>query len=576
MAQKAISNANLELALQENNKKIFEKIDNEIIQCSSLELQNTYPNGALKLLEIDGNSVQKTVKQINLLNLQSFETYDGAYVKVERTAGNGLYLSKTPVADWDEVKLEDITDKLIVGNTYSVILLWADEIPSGEGRVDLEIRVTYTEEYRKEHGSYGATLGMGNFFTFKFEEHYEKVSLFLDFYGTTPTPYPFTLDNIVYPMVIPGSMYVNKNIDFCGEMPSPNPKYKKEVRNVSDCPTLLPRTIVEYNYGTQTSYAYTVCSEDFIPCKPGDAIKICCNHTDILGFGVCWYNNEKFIGANNNDSYTSIYNISAPENANQFKFNVAFKTRIDTIEDVKKVTLTINNMYVTLIETTGKNGEKCNICIHTKEPIRKNDKIIKINKEWAVKRTRTKVILDGKRAIAFNDITNGFARCSTDLPNGAVINSLEQIMSDSFIFTLETYENKWSNPTAESGYVGISTTPGRIGFTLENINSLEELKTWLANNLPEFEYELAEPVYEVLNLDAQIALNSLKTFSNTTNIRLKSVIEQENILLEYGTTKKSNYILENLLNSETSLVINKDVNERLNELEIALLASGGE
>jgi hypothetical protein len=103
------------------------------------------------------------------------------------------------------------------------------------------------------------------------------------------------------------------------------------------------------------------------------------------------------------------------------------------------------------------------------------------------------------------------------------------------------------------GYVFVSDSKGMIGLTIEGVASLAEYKTWLANNKPTFQYELATPTYETLDPESQAALNSLETFNGVTYVEVDSRVQPAGIRAEYATTKSAGYSLKALNNSESYL-----------------------
>lgn len=96
----------------------------------------------------------------------------------------------------------------------------------------------------------------------------------------------------------------------------------------------------------------------------------------------------------------------------------------------------------------------------------------------------------------------------------------------------------------------------------ENFSTKSEVQSWLKTNPIRIIFELAEPITDIPVAD-QVALNSLKTFDDTTYLEIDSPLQPE-FVAEYGTSKVGAYTLESLLTA-----INNDI--RISSVEATIV-----
>ncbi len=137
--------------------------------------------------------------------------------------------------------------------------------------------------------------------------------------------------------------------EYCGGVASPNPYYPQEIESVGDCIELI-RGVYNSTTGEYTGDYRYVASKVPIPCKSGDVVKV--NH-DALGCVIVYYNENGYLSVESKHHTTEVEFI-VPDGATCFNINFSYGETI-TLEEVGKITLTVNGKYIVPITTRGKN-----------------------------------------------------------------------------------------------------------------------------------------------------------------------------------------------------------------------------
>lgn len=197
-----------------------------------------------------------------------------------------------------------------------------------------------------------------------------------------------------------------------------------------------------------------------------------------------------------------------------------------------------------------------------------NDELVKRDGVWGVLRRFAETTFNGSESWNKNGTgTTDVYRFYTQLPLAKRVTNASLVanaLCDSYnvVSGANTYDLK----------DGFAISTGNAVFVYDKDYNSGDVSAWkshLAESPVTVVYERAEPIFEELSVDNQIALNSIETFADTTHIIVDSYIPTSGILSEYGTTKIAAYTLKSLLNSESNKVL-------IEELSTAIIAVGSE
>lgn len=118
------------------------------------------------------------------------------------------------------------------------------------------------------------------------------------------------------------------------------------------------------------------------------------------------------------------------------------------------------------------------------------------------------------QAHAFHGVKNGFGQFYLMLPSDRKIGSY--CLCTHYPVPIDFQNADYANPTRTGVvYKRISSNPGMLFVNHEGITTLEDYNAWLAENQPEFLYELAQPIETPLSAEELAAFASL--YSNKPN-----------------------------------------------------------
>ena len=137
---------------------------------------------------------------------------------------------------------------------------------------------------------------------------------------------------------------------YCGGMPSPNPNYPQSINNVGDCVEMM-QGIYSYSTGAFSTSANDVCNKRPISCSSGDTIKIEVETENVPV--IVFYSNGNYLSyATQNTAYKT--ETVVPSGATHFNFYI-HNSKALTVEDVGKISLTINGKSVVQFKEENKN-----------------------------------------------------------------------------------------------------------------------------------------------------------------------------------------------------------------------------
>lgn len=183
----------------------------------------------------------------------------------------------------------------------------------------------------------------------------------------------------------------------------------------------------------------------------------------------------------------------------------------------------------------------------TDEPLRRVgnvcDTVENRNGKFGVLRKIKEYTFLGTESIGVSSTTkNGLYRFSTFMFTDIVnTRGLSKAISDRFS---PVGIEDWST----EGIIvdGLGGNNDAIGFFVngERASTVEEFKSWLAENPTTIDYILATPIWEELDTESQLALRSLETFDGVTYIEVDSRVKPSEIEVEYGATEIGAEVLD--------------------------------
>ena len=282
--------------------------------------------GGYKLLSMSGNSVQKTYTGKNLLlNDGTTKTLNG----VTFTVNNDKSVTCNGTATADAIfHCSSIGITLQSGN----YLLSGCPKGGGESTYDLRMTSAY-----KDYGT-GRSVNIT-------EETLLGCTIVIRS-GQTVSNLTF------YPMLRLATETDATYEPYVGGIPSPNPDFPQSINNVGDCVEMINGAYADATgiYGPNTQYNNYVCSKNKIPCKSGDVIKIKTETTSY--FFVHWYGENGYISSTKQNNILEI-ETTAISGSTHFAFSI--KRDILTVDNLGKISLTINGKYVAQIPYANKN-----------------------------------------------------------------------------------------------------------------------------------------------------------------------------------------------------------------------------
>ena len=185
------------------------------------------------------------------------------------------------------------------------------------------------------------------------------------------------------------------------------------------------------------------------------------------------------------------------------------------------------------------------VYLYLDKPLAFADRIVKKDGAWCIERnTHEEVLSAGK--------ITGFGESST-VGNSIMYNPEKTVSaskSEKAVMSTHFYGVSWNDKFADLLNLRIcADTAGilRVYDASSNgvLTSLSDATSLVRNNEIHVQYKVATPTYEALDDDAQIALNSLKTFDDTTIIEADSYVAEGEVRLKCGTSKTGALTLEN-------------------------------
>ena len=305
-------------------------LQNAIVTTTDTTLNNSKAGG-YKLLSMSGNSVQKTYTGKNLLNnTATTTTTKGVTFTVN---SDGSVVANGTASGTAYITL--VTQMPLAKGTKYIF----NGCPSGGTTTTYSSTITIYESSTKSLYDRGLsveyTCGEDNV-TYTYQ--------IAVFNGAKVSNLTF------YPMLRLATETDATYEPYVGGIPSPNPDYPQSIENVGDCVE-----IVKGDYdGTSGSYRPTtngyVCSKNSIPCNGGDIIKITTESTS--GFWIYYFDNSGYVQRVNKVNLTE-FTETIPSGITHFTFCIGNGST--TVDNVGKISLTINGKYVVQIVENGKN-----------------------------------------------------------------------------------------------------------------------------------------------------------------------------------------------------------------------------
>lgn len=142
-----------------------------------------------------------------------------------------------------------------------------------------------------------------------------------------------------------------------GENPSPdNPQVIKGVGGMGYFDGEWRQGVYQSTDGSFSNVNYGICSQNYIPCKKNDVIKIEYGETVPYLIIIFYNSNKNYISSRVSTNNINKLQAVAPENATYFMIDVQYPNNSTiTPSTAKYCTVTINGKYQTVVEVTGKN-----------------------------------------------------------------------------------------------------------------------------------------------------------------------------------------------------------------------------
>lgn len=307
--------------------KDLKTVDDGIVTTNETTLVNS-KEGGLRLVEMTGNTEQKTLSGKNLLpNNMTTQTINGLSFVVNDDGSVNVSGTST------------IHGYYTICNSFtfdSTVEYWLSGCPTGGSDS------TYMLGCFKDNNVLIWDVGAG-----------KLISNTSDTYDIVLYVYAgCTINGVIKPMITLNSVEDKSYEPYCGSTPSPNPEYPQAIHNTGDCVELMQGAYL-YESGIYSNKTMYICNKYKIPCKRGDIIK--CNfENENIYFHILFYNDNNYIS---NIQNITNHEVIIPDNgANYFSINVMNNNYTNiTPETVGKVQLTVNGKYVTQIVEHGKN-----------------------------------------------------------------------------------------------------------------------------------------------------------------------------------------------------------------------------
>ena len=332
---RALTNTN---RIEKHEEECDQRFDLLEIQTGDqYEIHGTKPGG-YRLLNVDGNTEQKTVNGYQLFNASRLVTKsaggatvtnngDGSFTisgSGEMTAGLAIDYSLTHEETIALLKAGPIHLK-VEANT--IPYAFVDLIQNGTRVLTLISNAdgTITQDFLNDPTSYikigiygasGRTISTGTI----------KPMLYQDGDGTWEP--------------------------FVGATPSPNSAYPQSINNTFDCVEMISGAHNSSDGVFNPTHKTFITHKHKIPCKGGDTIEIRVDNNIVDRISLLYYNENGFLSFT--DEYKNTMGRVVPNGVTHFKVDIG-DDKLITPQTVGKITLTINGKHVAQFVEHGKN-----------------------------------------------------------------------------------------------------------------------------------------------------------------------------------------------------------------------------
>lgn len=457
-------------------------------------LENT-KNGGLQLVSLVGDNKQRTLLGKN--------HFSAKWVQGTIGSTNGTQQESTECVCTDsfiEVKpnVEYTMSRSIYSGRVQIRGYDSDGVYIGKGETVLELVDGSTADNPMTNQ---ATCVV------KFKDGVSKIKI-NDFSNDVNTAYQLEYGTVA-----------TEHEEYCGGTTSPNSRYPQPIKHTGDCVELI-RGVYKSTTGEFSEDFRYVATKVPIPCKKGDVVKT--TH-DSLGCVIVYYNGNAFLSAESK-YYTEEVEFTVPDGATHFHIDFSYGRTI-TLEEVNKITLTINGKYVLPIEVRDDKGNKYIEYIYLNEPPRKGDRIVDVDGVFKAERHIAKKVYNGTETWNFATGSTGVNYVYADRLTDAKENSLgacTMFLSNE----VKVSENNF--------YINHNKQPI---FCSNSFSSAEEWIAIITETNCAIQYELAAPIFEELDAASQTALNRLKTFNGVTYVDFVTTLKPSEFELKYGTSE---------------------------------------
>ena len=521
--------------------------------------------GGLKVNSIEGESQQKQYTGKNLYNNTiGSQTVSG--ITLTRNEDKSVRLTGTPtITSGTVVFYNDVSNFLQPNTEY--IFSSGNPVKGAFNILLTKVRGGLSQGYI----TVGTIAYNTNSATFSVtEEQLSEYPYLIVTYGVVNTEK--NVDLTVYPMIRLASVTDATYEPYVGGTASPNPDYQQEIESVEVGEMwTVGKNLLKIDVSGRTSNGIEwVCDQKTGTIKANGTASANSLLSTIRPNIKC-YGETVVISAENGNPYMQtevVYNDTSDA-----KKTIYFQTSVaKTVNNVKTILAityyvakgdTVNNLsfkpMIRFANTDDSYETYHEKVIQLSNPITLRgigdvkDVLCKQDGVYGVLRNIKHLVLNGSEGWAYNS-TN------TD---GTIMNYL-LLLTDSAPYDNHVLCDKFapdSNSISSTTREGIYLTYAQrlfIRINKERAGTAETFRTWLSENNPIVDYELATPTFEKLPTADQIALHQLETFGTVTYISTDSTIEPI-IEMEYGTSVVGAYALKGMQTADA------------NKLEIELL-----
>ena len=497
--QKVQARKNIEAADAKEVSKLSEEKANRIVETASGETIVVTDSAEAKPLglSLDGKSEQKQLSGKNLVD-----------ITVSSTSVNGIEITNHGDGSFDAVgtSTQDTAIILCKKETYEDYIL-----EGGDYKLSI-VNATYNAETCNITMTYSIDGTVKYFLptsnTFPVGAIANNINLWI------PSGITINLKNVKIQLE-KGSVATDWE-PYCGGVPSPNPSYPQEIRNIGvydeasgkyavEVNTTYPITDIPMEQGAISYYQ----GYDYLTAKTESNSRIRC--VDLIDFE----NDEVKFEWNDN-----VYELVIQYFGTDKLMHSNVLEGIDEWHSVSPVTLKANGYFAFAIRRKdGSNitpSEFKNVelelwiyrkgtttaTVYLDEPLRKGDKAYWNGDKMLVERNRAVEVFDG------SDDERLVIQADTLWYSQKELNTIPK----DFSFLCDSYRNaNVSDNVGNNAYINSSKW---AVFYDSRFASVSELRTWLQSNPVEFEYQLAEPITEEIDID----LGELSMFYSTTVI----------------------------------------------------------